>query len=139
MLVLNPRSVVFGSTAWDGVTAIAVDRRAEREVLSWGDLGPHAVLADAPEQRVELRVVQELTREDVGSPRPGEQAELSFHTSPSLASAGRKKVSATAVVLRVTHELRAPAAAIRTIHLVAISADGSADPLVVTDSSGGQA
>jgi hypothetical protein len=89
-----------------------------------------------PEERVRVRITQELARGDPGSPRTGEQAELSFYTSPTLGDAGRKRVSATAVILAVEHDLSLNRA-LRTITLAAISSDGIEDPIQITDASDG--
>lgn len=132
MLLLNPRVVRFGSATWEDVAAVAVDREAHRLVLEWGDLGPHAVFADVPEQKVTIRVVQEVARGDVDVPRPGEQGTVEFHTSPASGSAGRRRVSATAVITDVTHEVSLKGGAIRRVTLVAVSGDGVTDPVSVS-------
>lgn len=133
MLLLNPRSVTFGSATWDSVVAVMIDRDSVRFVEEWSDAGPHAVLADAPEQRVTIRVVQEVTRDDLGSPRPGEAGALSLCTAPTGADAGRRKLTAQAVVRSVSHEVSLKRGAVRTITLVAVSADGAADPIAIAD------
>lgn len=132
MLVLNPRVVKFGSAAWEDVAAVSVDREAQRLVLEWGDLGPHAVLADVPEQKVTIRVVQEVARGDVDVPRPGDQGTVEFYTSPASGSAGRRRVNATAVIIDVTHELSLRGGAIRRVTMVAVSGDGVTDPVSVS-------
>jgi hypothetical protein len=141
MLLLNPRRVRFAGTAFEDVAAIVVDRSAAGEVVEWSDLGPHVVLADVPEQRVEIRVVQNLSGardgESVDAPRPGETGELVFHTSPTAGAGGRKRIAVQAVVLRVEHELSLRRGAVRTVRFVAISSDGQADPLSVIESPGG--
>lgn len=133
MLVLNPRRVVFAGTEWPGVTLVAVDREATRVAVEWGDAGPHPTFADVTEQRVGVRVVIELGDEDVGSPVPGAAGTLSFHTSRSGSEGGRRRVSMSAVVTGVSHELSLKRGAVRTIDLVAVSADGAADPVTLAD------
>ncbi|MFN0131217.1 MAG: hypothetical protein ACKVW3_01590 [Phycisphaerales bacterium] len=135
MLILNPRQVTFGLIPWDGVTAVSIDRSAARTVEEWSDSGPYAVLADVPEQRTRIVVVQEPSADDIGVPRPGEQATLTLHTSPAAADGGRRLVSATAVVLAVEHEVSLRKGATRTITLAAISTSGSADPISISDAS----
>ena len=137
MLLLNPRTVRFGSATWDNIAAAVIDRAPHKTTEDWSDTGPYATLADVPEQRVRITITQELARDDIGSPRPGEQATLTLYTSPALADAGRKKVSCTAVILAVLHELSLKKGAVRTIQLAAISADGAADPITITDASDG--
>lgn len=133
MLILNPRSVVFGTVTWENVRAVAVTRRAHKEVVEWGDAGPHVVLVDVPEQRVEIEVVIELARDDLASPKPGEQAVLSLHTSASASDAFRKKLSATCVVTRVEHEVSLKGGATRRVLLTCVSSDGTVDPVSVTE------
>lgn len=135
MLILNPRSVTFGLATWDGVVAVSIDRAAARIVEEWSDDGPHAVLADVPEQRTRIIVAQEPSADDIGVPRPGEQATLTLHTSPAGADAGRRVVSAAAVVLAVEHELSLRRGASRTITLAAVSTTGNADPISITEVS----
>lgn len=139
MLLLNPRLVTFNTVRWDDIALVAIDRAAGREVVEWSDLGPHVVLADVPEQRIEIRIIQELTRDDITIPHPGDAGELVLHTSPASTDAGRKEISARAVILRVQHELSLKRGATRTITLIAISPDGADDPFSITDDDGGGA
>lgn len=133
MLVLNPRVVKFGPAVWEGVLAVAVDRLANKRIIEWSDAGPHATFADVPEQRIEVKVTQELVREDLAGPVPGQQAELVLHTSPTASDAARRRVSLQAVVVQVSHELSLKKGAVRVIELVAVSATGSADPVVISE------
>jgi hypothetical protein len=137
MLILNPRSVKFGAATWDDVTAVTIDRAAHKTVEEFGDVGPYAVLVDVPEQRVRIGVIQEVERDDVDSPRPGEAGTLRLYTSPTASDAGRRSISCEAVVLEVNHELSIKKGAIRTVTLAAVSPDGGADPVQVTDASDG--
>jgi hypothetical protein len=137
MLILNPKQVTFGTVTWPDVVAVSIERRPHREAVEWSDAGPHVVLADVPEQRVELTVVQELSRDDLASPKPSEQAALAVLVSPTASDVGRRRVSATCVIVRVEHEVSARRGALRTIKLVAISSDGLADPITVVDQWGG--
>ncbi len=132
MLLLNPRTVRFGAATWNDIVAVAIDRSPHRVALEWGDLGPHLTLADVPEQKVTIKVVQDVARDDINAPSPGEEGALSFFTAPASTGAGRKKVSATAVVTEVTHEVSLKVGARRTVTLVAISPDGAADPITIT-------
>ena len=136
MLLLNPRSVVFAGAVWEDVSAIVIDRAAARVIKEWSDLGPHVVLADVPEQVVTVRVVQQVARDDVGAPLPGDSGGLVFHTAPAGGDTPRKKVSAQCVIADVTHELSLKNGAVRTVKLVAVSTDGSADPVTVEDAEG---
>lgn len=136
MLILSPRTVRFGGAEWEDVAAVIIDRQAKRAVTEWSDLGPHTVLADAPEQLVTVRVVQQVARDDVGTPVPGESAELAFAIAPAGGDSPRRRVRAECVVTDVTHELSLKSGAVRTVKLVAVSSDGATDPVTVEDADG---
>jgi len=142
MLVLNPEHVTFMGAVWEGVLAVAVDRSAAREIVQWGDFGPHAVEADVPEQRVTITVRQELTRDAIEAPSPGDRGQVSFITSFTGSEAGRRRIFAEAVVVAVTHELSRAKGAIRAVKFVAIdpfnngASSGSSDPIQVEQSVG---
>lgn len=133
MLVLNPREVTIGAETLEDVLAVVVDRTPEKRVVEWSDLGPHPVLADVPERRSTVRIVQQLATGDLGGVSPGDEVALAFHTSPTAASTGRRRVSATIVVTGVSHELSRKRGAVRTIEGVAISPDGAADPITIDE------
>jgi hypothetical protein len=135
MLILNPRQVTFANENLPNVTLIAIDRTSTRLAVSWTDNGPHPTFADAPEQQVDIKVVMDVESEDVDVPRPGELATLTFVTSPTASDASRRHVSMTAVVIGVSHELSLKRGAVRTVDLIAISTDGAADPISVTDAT----
>jgi hypothetical protein len=137
MLILNPRTVTFGSSRWDNVQSVSIDRRPRRIAEDWSDAGPYAVFADVPEQSLRIAVVQELSATDLGPPAPGGRATLSFCTSPAAADRSRQRLTTDAVVLQVTHGLSLKGAPTRTILLAPLSASGAADPVTVTDASDG--
>lgn len=136
MLLLNPRIVKFGSQTWDNVRLVSIDRSAHRTVEEWSDDGPYSTLADVPEQRVAAKIVMDVTRDDVTTPRPGESGTLVFYTSPAASDGGRRKVSATAVVTAVSHELSLKNGAVRTVTFALVSSAGSADPVTIADAGG---
>ncbi|MBL8765354.1 MAG: hypothetical protein JNM07_13925 [Phycisphaerae bacterium] len=139
MLALNPTVVRFGDQVWEDVTALAIDRAAERAVEHWGDLGPHAVLVDVPEQRVTIRVVRRVTRDEPADVRPGAAADFVAYTAPAGSDAARRKISAAAVAVSCRTELSERSGATRTIELVAVSSDGAQDPVTVSDAPPGAA
>ena len=138
MLVLNPQRVRFGSAVWEGVASVVVDRAATREVLAWGDGGPQVTLADVPEQRVTITVRQEMGSDTLDAPRPGDAGDLVFYTAPGGSEAGRRRITASAVVLRVTHEVSVKRGVVRTIVLVGVSEDGAQDPVRVEAVAGSE-
>lgn len=132
MLILNPDIVLFDGDALEGVLAVALDRRPAKEVVEFDELGPHATFADVPEQRVELTVRQELRRGDLSLMAPGDEGELELWTAPGASDAGRRKLTAAVVCLRIEHDLTKKAP-VRTIRFIAISATSSTDPITITD------
>ncbi|MBK7405882.1 MAG: hypothetical protein IPJ41_14995 [Phycisphaerales bacterium] len=136
MLLLNPRQVTFANTMWEDVAAVVIDRAAERSILDWTDLGPYPVLADVPEQRVAIRVVQQIVRDDLAAPRPGDAGELTFSTAPAGADTPRRRLRAQCVVLEVSHELSLKHGALRTVRFAALSPDGAADPITTEPADG---
>lgn len=133
MLILNPSSVKFGAMPWENVGSIAVNRAAAEKLVEWTAGGPHVAFADVPRQRVEIAVKHGLTRGDMDGPRPGERATLVWYTAPGASDAGRRKASADCVVLDVTHEIALGRIAMRSVTLLALSSDGSTDPIVLSD------
>lgn len=132
MLILNPQIVKFGSVVWDNVSAATVDRDGPRQVVEWSDMGPHVVFVDVPEQRVKVTVVRDVSATDIDAPKPGESDALTFYTSPTSSDGQRMKISMQAVVVRVQHEISQKKGAVRSIDLIAVSPDGSTDPVVVS-------
>ena len=131
MLIVQPRGVSFGAVVWSGVSSVSIGRRAAKSFVEFGDEGPHAVLADVPEQRVDVTVVQELAGDDAGALVPGESGVLSFEAGPNSSGAGRTRVTLTGVVMSVRYAVSQRSGSVRTVELVAISSDGVVDPVVV--------
>lgn len=132
MLILNPREVRFGIQRWKDARIITIDRLAVREVVEWGDLGPHPTFADVPRSRVRVRVVMDAGPDMEDAPHPGETDTLAFTASPSGGESGRRVVETTCVVISVAHDINTAKGATRTIEFVAISTDGAADPITIT-------
>lgn len=131
MLVLNPKRVEFAGAVWGNVASVEVNRFGEKVAVEYGDLGPHAVFCDVPEQKVTVKVVQELLSDDVDEPKPGETGELSFQTAANSSGAGRREATLTGVVTGVQYSLSVRGGAQRTVWLTAVSGDGVADPVTV--------
>lgn len=140
MLILQPRLVRFGPTVLENVSAVAIARSALQAVVEWGDGGPHAVFADVPRQKLTITVRQTLAAGDPADLVPGSSGAFILCTAPAESDAGRRKLSASVVLLSAESDLRpaeprGPAAGlgVRTLTFVALSPDGAADPLTVTD------
>lgn len=137
MLVLNPQSVTLLGTVVERVRRVAVHRTPERSVLEWGGLGPYAIFADVPEQRVEIELVADLERGSLDGPVPGDAGELVLLTSPTSGSGGRRRVQASVVVTAVHHEVEPGGKASRRVRMAALSATGAADPISISDAQDG--
>ncbi|MBX3359693.1 MAG: hypothetical protein KF745_14835 [Phycisphaeraceae bacterium] len=131
MIILNPSSVTFAGRTLADTDAVLLDRTATRLAEEWSDSGPYCVLADVPEQRVQIRIVRRILRDDLAPPIPGEQGALSLVTSPNASDASRRRLAATAVVTAVSHQVSAKAAT-QTITLLVLSATGAADPVSIS-------
>lgn len=132
MLLLNPRRVSFGGASWERVTSVAIEPEAVRGITEWGDDGPHVVHADVPEQRVTVTVTQELLGEDMDTPTPGEQETLSFVTARNSSGSRERAVSLIGVIQGVKYRVSKQSGSSRVIELIAVSTDGSADPVDVS-------
>ena len=133
MLVLNPKRVSFDGDIWGNVASVEVNRFGEKIAVEYGDDGPHAVFADVPEQKVNVKVVQELLSDDIDEPVPGVSASLTFETAANSSGAQRKRVAFDAVVTGVQYSVSVRGGASRTVWLVALSSDGVDDPISVVD------
>jgi len=129
--VLNPDRVTFDGQDWEGVSSVEVNRFGERVVVEHADAGPHAVFADVPEQKVTVRVVQDLGGDDLDGPVPGAMGELAFEVGANASGARRLGGAVTGVVTSVKYSVAARGAAQRTVWLTAVSSDGVSDPVDV--------
>jgi hypothetical protein len=132
MLISNPTSVTFANQSLDAVRQVAIDCRAAKATLDWSDLGPYPTFADVPERSVTVKVVA-VPDHDQSWLAPGAQGTLIFKTSPSATDGARKTYALTAVVMSVSHDLTESAIK-RTIEFAAISPDGAAEPITISDS-----
>ncbi len=130
MVVLRPDEVSFGSAVWGHVARVSVDRLSSRTIEQWDEFGPHLVFADVVRQRAVIRVTQEIEGDDFDGPTLGAKELFSFYGS-SGSDAGRTRVRAVAVVESVLNKVSDYGSS-RVITLVAVSEDGSEDPLTVT-------
>ncbi|MEZ6242777.1 MAG: hypothetical protein R3B57_07010 [Phycisphaerales bacterium] len=134
MLVLNPRQVTFGSATWGNVASVSIGRTSNKLLAEWSDEGAHVVLADVPEQLVTVRVVQEMLGDDMDTPKPGESGELTFTTGANSSDAATREVTiASAVVRTVSYETSTSRGSRRYIELIAVSSNGTTDPVSVDD------
>jgi hypothetical protein len=140
MLLLEPQSVRFGSVSFESVQFIALDRNASRLVIERGDDGGLPIFADAPEELIAIRVVQQITSQELTMLRCGTLETLSWVTAASASDARRARMSTTAVLRQVRHEFpgarpssRGAGTITRTLSFVAISPDGHSEPVAITE------
>lgn len=131
MLVLDPSAVEFASVGWSGVRSVAVDRAADGELVSYGDDGPHVVFADAPRQKVTVKLVRRLTGGTLDGPVPGDEGTLRFETAIGRTDGSRSKVSLLGVVTKVQHGVHRDGVE-QTVSFVAVASSGDVDPVDVT-------
>jgi hypothetical protein len=133
---LNASEVELQGASLAGVRSVVVDRSTTRAALEWSDAGAEAVFADSAERRVDVTIVREgevASGVFTTAPELGAMGALSFVASPNGSDANRVAVQATVVVLDVTHALARAGGARQTIRCVAISDDGSSEPVVESE------
>jgi len=133
MLFLNPNCVTLGSLTLTDVAAIAVDRDAKRRTEEGGDTGPHLLFVDVPEQRVWVRITRRLTRSEPFPLALADSVALAFRAATGASAASVRRYTATVVVTDIDHALSASGVATQRITALAVSSDGSADPITETE------
>lgn len=132
MLVLSPQRVMIDSMQVDDVQVLSVERAAERTLVHWSDDGPFATFADVPELRTIIRIEQSLhaARSEIVL-LPGRQALLRAGIASAPGSTAHTELSATVVIVSVTHDVASRKAPVRRIECLAVAVDGSRDPIVL--------
>ncbi|MEC9374321.1 MAG: hypothetical protein VYC34_10775, partial [Planctomycetota bacterium] len=116
--------------------AVAIERRAERLTEEWGDLGPHVVFCDAPEQRIIARITRtpgETEEAFDAALAPGAACSLSFRASMNASAAGAARVFFSGVITLAKSELHEAKGATQVIELVGVSSNGVDSPLVIVE------
>ena len=137
MLILNPQSVSLIGKTIERVRRVSVNRVPERLLLEWGNMGPYAIFADVPEQRIDIELVADLERGSLDGPVPGDDGTLEFFTAPTAGSGGRRRVEASVVVTEVRDGVEPGGGAQRRIKMVALSTTGTGDPISVSNAEDG--
>lgn len=137
MVFLNPERVTLGSHTLTNVALVTIDREARRVTVEYSDLGRFAAFADVPEERITVRIVRRVTREETDAIKPGDKLALGIRTGPGLSAAGARAISATVVITGIESSMDARsrghgAGATQRVTALAVSADGATDPIVVT-------
>jgi len=132
MLFIAPLTVNMGGVIYANVLSISMDRQATREVVEFGDAGPHVVFADVAEMRTKVVITMDVGLEPVGmvSFAPGEALTISFDYGINGAEASKRRVIvAQGVVMGYTYAMKQGKPVARVVELLAVSSDGSADPI----------
>jgi hypothetical protein len=132
MIWLNPETVTIGGVDLGGVRSIAVAHRADKLVVEFSDGGPHPTFADAPEQRTTITLKRAVVSNEDPGVRPGDEAVFEARIAPTGADTPGVTLSAAVVVTGVASRSDRKSGAEQTIEAVAVSPDGSTDPLAVT-------
>jgi hypothetical protein len=130
MFLSSPTRVSFGSLLLPNVSSISIDRSPSREAVDFSDSGPHPTFADIPEQKSLITILQHLTSSDFAAPLPSTSATLTILANPNDSDSGSLTLQASTVVRACTHSLN-PKGATRTISLIALSPNGSTDPITI--------
>ena len=137
MIYLSPRRVTLGATDLTHVSSVTVDRAASVLTVEHSDLGPHVAFVDVPEQRITIRVVRTLVADEPGVIKPGQSLALSLRTAPSPAAPEARQIEAEVVVTGVEHDVTIKHGVRQTITCIAVSSDGSSDPITESIVAGG--
>ena len=129
MIVLRPDEVQFGADVWERVARVTIDRLSMGTVDQWDELGSHLVFVDVSKQRAVVRISQEIEGDELDGPTLGEKNLLSFYTSNGT-DVDRQRVHCYAVVESVMNKV-SDYGSTRVITLIAVSSDGSIDPVTV--------
>lgn len=144
MLVIRPDEVRFDGLVWTDVVALAVQRRGQRVVTAFNDLGPHPTFVDVPERTTTVRVVRRVSSAELDAPLLGRQGVLTFSVTRTAGQAARRTLTATCVVTDVAYDLAGVegggasggAYAKQTVTLVALAAagtGGAGEPIAVSE------
>jgi hypothetical protein len=132
MLWLHPKEVLLFGVALDGVSSVAVDRIAARTAEEHGDLGPHVVFVDAPEQRVIVKIrrcVDAVSAGVLSGIAVGAMGELSLRVAPLTSDRIARRITAMVVVRSVNHDFTERDGLVQSISMTAVSSDGATDPI----------
>jgi hypothetical protein len=137
-MIFNPGAVEFAGSVLGAVESAAINRRAEKVVVGFGDGGPHPAFADVPERRSGVVLRQRLTTSTAEAPGLGTMGDLKMSATASGADASAWSVVCRCVLVRVDHEVGSgrggggTGGAVRVMEFVCVSVDGAADPVTVT-------
>jgi hypothetical protein len=132
MIWLHPSNVSFAGTPLGRVESVAVDWRADSLIVDYGDAGPYTQFVDVPRQRATITIERELAQAEPSTIRPSQQGTLAFEVGPSQSSAGRRRITTTAVIVAVEHSVSNKRGMVQKIQAIAVSTTGAADPIVET-------
>ncbi len=120
----------FGGEVWSDVLRVAVESLSVELVEEWGDEGPYGVFVDSARRKTLVRVIQEVSGDELSAPVLGIVGELVVVADRGN-DADRREVSMSGVVESVTYALSGLRAT-REVRLVAVSVSGDQDPVNVS-------
>jgi hypothetical protein len=133
MLLLNPTHITLNTAPLPAVTAIAVSRKAKSLLTDFTDTGPHPTFADVPERITMLTITRHLLGpDDAGAALSlGDQLDLAFTAKRTPDAPHALRFSARIVLTAIESALTESKALTQTITAVAVSTNGSSDPLTI--------
>jgi hypothetical protein len=130
MVWVYPSEVSLGSAVLGGVVSVAIDQKADRLVVEYGDQGPHPVFIDAPERRTSVTIVREVNQDEGALVNVGDLATLTVRGRESASTEIGQKYAGEVVVIEVSHEFSRKGGLVQRVKAVGVSATGAAAPIV---------
>ncbi len=137
MIWLNPKDVSLGAVSLGEVRHVTVEEKAERFVVEFGDAGPHAQFVDAPERRVTVKLRRRVLGNENLALAVGDALAFEMRTAPTGSDGPGVRVSAEVVISSIVYKVDRNDGAEQLIEAVALSTDGAAAPVTVSDDPGG--
>jgi hypothetical protein len=133
MLLLHPTHITLDTTPLPAVTAVAISHKAKSLLTDFTDNGPHPSFADVAQLLTTLTITRHLSEpDDAGAALyPGDQLDLAFTAQRTPDAPHALRYTARIVLTAVESALSETKALAQTITAVAVSTNGSSDPLTI--------
>ncbi len=127
MLLIRPAVVMYGIMKWDSVLRVVIESSSVEMVQEWDDQGPNLVYADSTRRKTVIRVVQEISGDDLTTPDLGYKATLRIEVDHGN-DADKYEIWMSAVVENVSYSFSGSRSS-REIRLIAVSNGGDIEPV----------
>ena len=135
-LWLNPSHVTLGPATLSNVRQVAVEQKADRLVVAFGDAGPHAAFVDAPERRVVVKLRRRVLDAEDLDLAVGDRVPFAMRAAPTAGDGPGVTVNASVVLSAITYRVERHDGAEQVIEAVAVSTDGATAPVTVSTDGG---